>query len=86
MTTTGNHVTSEQFRKLEIHVVDKLPTRKHVDCRFDELQAEMLGRFGQVEGRLDGIDGRLDGIDGRLDGIDGTLQEILNRLPPPAQP
>ena len=75
MTTISDHVTSEQFGVLETYVVDKLSTREHLDA----FREEVLKRFEQV-------DGRLDRIDGRLDGIDGVLREILDRLPPIAQP
>ena len=71
MTTTDNHVTREQFRALEVYVVNQLPTREHLA----ELRTEVLGRFGQ-------LDERLERVEGRLDQHAGTLQEVLNRLPP----
>ena len=38
MTTTDNHVTREQFRALEVYVVNQLPTREHLA----ELRTEVL--------------------------------------------
>ena len=56
MTTTDNHVTREQFRALEVYVVNQLPTREHLA----ELRTEVLGRFGQLDERLERVEGRLD--------------------------
>ena len=51
-----------------------------IRARFDDLRAEMSGRFDGVNRRFDDVNRRIDGVDHRINSIEGRLAGVEERL------
>lgn len=93
MTTAANQQElNEQVKTLATHVVNNLPTRDHVDRRFDSL-ADRITRVDAAVAEVNSkvaasavqmVDVKTD-ITRRMDRLETLMAEILNRLPPPPE-
>ena len=88
-TATNEQELNEQVKKLATYVVDKLPTRDHVDLRFDRVG----DRFTHVDAAVAEVNSKVANlavsmvelktdIVRRMERLETQMAEVLNRLPP----